>query len=369
MSKKFVTRFTDGSMLFEEDGVLCLYDWLGEPKTKSVYTSIEPLEHEPFSIVRNGFFAGVIDKEGKEIISPNEFEDILKDKDGYLFEDRPYPIYKQYGKYGYLDGERFLLTDAIFDEAREFNNDYAAVRIGEKWTFINTNGEECIDPIFTSVEDFFALDDEREDSMCIAPVKDDSGKLGFFDGIKVIIPCEYEKFFPLGLNYLSVKNSNENWVVYHIASSLEIEEVLICDGALDFSRDFAFFRKGKNAGFLRKDGKIVISPEDGFDNIDNDGGIIKAKKDSYWYIFDNDGHPLSEEKYTEIQHFYGDIAIAKKRIGFKNVYGFLTSSGKELCKFKYDDAERFTDDGYGTLIKGCYTYYIDRNGKIYTKKH
>jgi hypothetical protein len=58
-----------------------------------------------------------------------------------------YLIYED-GKWGFIDATGKVVIDPQFDEAWDFSEGLATVRIGEKWGFIDVSGQYVVDPQF-----------------------------------------------------------------------------------------------------------------------------------------------------------------------------------------------------------------------------
>lgn len=59
--------------------------------------------------------------------------------------------FRSKGKYGFKGPNGFTVVDPIYDEVNDFYNDFAAIRIGKYWGFINIEGELAIKPQFDNV--------------------------------------------------------------------------------------------------------------------------------------------------------------------------------------------------------------------------
>lgn len=67
----------------------------------------------------------------------------------------PVPILMDFGeRWGFVDTRGNTLIHPQFDEARNFAEGLAAVRIGAKWGFIDTNGEVRVSPLYEACGDF-----------------------------------------------------------------------------------------------------------------------------------------------------------------------------------------------------------------------
>ena len=114
---------------------------------------------------------GLIDNTGKVLITP-KYTNIDVDKDKFLVS--------QDDKFGWVDRYGKVVIEARFADGFPFGeSEYAAVRSGDKWGYINNTGNFRIDPQF----DFaFGFDGD------LAPVRINN-KLGFIDKTgKIAIP-------------------------------------------------------------------------------------------------------------------------------------------------------------------------------------
>ncbi|HEY9296759.1 MAG TPA: WG repeat-containing protein, partial [Phormidium sp.] len=90
-----------------------------------------------------------------------------------------FPV-KQNGKYGYIDQSGKVVITAQFDEAFDFSEGMAKVKIADKFGYIDRTGKTVISPQFDDADDF---------SEGLAGVMTD-GKMGFIDntGQMIITP-------------------------------------------------------------------------------------------------------------------------------------------------------------------------------------
>jgi hypothetical protein len=58
------------------------------------------------------------------------------------------------GKLGFADAEDNFVIEPKFDDASDFDGDYAAVKIGDKWGYINRAGKIIIEPAFDEAKPF-----------------------------------------------------------------------------------------------------------------------------------------------------------------------------------------------------------------------
>ena len=120
-------------------------------KINSKGDTIMPMNFESFGYLQEKYFwfntgeyYGLADTTGK-IISGIKYE--------YLsyFSDNGLALAKFENKYGFINKECETVIDFIFEEAKGFKYNLAAVKKDDKWGFINSKGEFKIKPKFENV--------------------------------------------------------------------------------------------------------------------------------------------------------------------------------------------------------------------------
>ncbi len=91
----------------------------------------------------------LVDSKGKQI-GKHSFEDAMLFK-----EDAPAAV-KINQKWGFIDKNGKVVIDPMYDDARSFVNGFAAVSKDGKWYYINLDGEAVIEGEFTACRDFNA---------------------------------------------------------------------------------------------------------------------------------------------------------------------------------------------------------------------
>lgn len=90
----------------------------------------------------------VINKSGK-VISPSDITNLKLQSSQELQR-----LSINGGKWGYADKNDHFVIAPKFDDAKEFSEDFAAVRIGKEWGYINQKGKIAIPPAFEEVTNF-----------------------------------------------------------------------------------------------------------------------------------------------------------------------------------------------------------------------
>lgn len=75
-------------------------------------------------------------------------------EDAKVFVEDSFAAVKVDEKWGFVDKDGNMKIEPQFTNARSFANGFAAVQIDDKWGFINEDGTVCIDPVFYDAKDF-----------------------------------------------------------------------------------------------------------------------------------------------------------------------------------------------------------------------
>lgn len=145
---------------------------------------------------------GLLNKEVKWIIGLDEGVEF--DRPAYKYEG----VFKVYqnDKYGYVNENGWLLKPQ-FDEARDFSEGLAAVKVGGwngKWGFVDKTGKMVIQPEYDETGDF---------SEGLAGVRmNNVWEWGFIDKTgKMVIQPKYEGFYKFSEGLAGVKMTNGKW--------------------------------------------------------------------------------------------------------------------------------------------------------------
>lgn len=150
-----VLRFQDGMAGIEKDGLCGFADRRGRVTI--------PLQFKSIRSFHNGFAAvqlpddrwGFIDKRG-EIVWLDDTGRVVELGDFHEQYARvKVRIDRDTVRWGYLTKAfRFTRAGAVYEDARDFHNGMAGVRVEGKWGFAYANGRWAIEPQFDEVDDF-----------------------------------------------------------------------------------------------------------------------------------------------------------------------------------------------------------------------
>jgi len=212
--------------------------------------------------------------------------------------------------------EEFIVKETIlnkiakkYDYVSDLVNGFAAVKLNEKWGFIDENGNE------------------------ICPLKYSVAYGNFYYK-------EYDMhFFHEGL----------------AAVSLPLGEIITGGGNKYKTLRF---------GFINTHGEEVcpctyISVSDFYN-----GRAYVLDENGSW-IINKEFKKITLRGYDEIRNFHYGYAVVK----LNNYYGFIDENGKEMCEIQYSYMSSFNEHGFAQIeipgTKFDRTYWIDTNGKEY----
>lgn len=300
---------------------------------------------------------GYLDQTGKSVINPQFSEaDLFQEglarventahKVGYISTSGAFTIAPAYeaglpfseglacvvpasGQISYVDTKgtvKFVVENAR--EARSFHDGLAAVRIGEKWGYVDLDGRLVITPSYSKAASF---------SNGRARVEKQTGpfdsKAGFIDkNNQVVVPMEHGDVSSFSQNRAVVK-VQEKYGYLDEKGAYAIRPQF--DQAGQFSQGLAPVRFGQSWGFIDENGKIVINP--------SYAGVLPFSANGLALAADNSNHQMGYldregkwsigAQFAEATPFYAAIAFAK--VGDK--WGVIDKAGKFLENPTYDD--------------------------------
>lgn len=245
----------------------------------------------------------------------------------------------------------FKLIEILLFGMKGFNDGFVAVKIGEKWGFLNTDGKLAIPAVYDKVtifndgfaacqkgEKFYAVDgnaaeyqvdvvgivDLNDFNEGLASFKTEGGQVGFVDGTgKVVIPAKFES-------------------------------------AGDFRGGLAWAKvAGGTVGFIDKNGAWVLEPKfEAAKNFDPETGLARVKNGDKWAYVNKTGDILNIKDAEGYDDFY--CGLAKGKRGGK--FGFFDAKGDWVILPQFDGARDFKN-GHASVRKGELWGIIDKTGK------
>jgi len=297
------------------------------------------------AIVKTGNGYGVIDKSGRYILQPIY--------SGCKLLGNGLIAYEAY-KWKLKDAEGKDIGALEFDDIMKFSEGLAAVKIGDKWGFINTGGELVIEPVYDFAANF-------EDSLCSVQINDRWGLIDIY-GNKIVEPVFQNRLWIVD-DYILVQGNDGKWGYLDNKGEQVIDYKF--EKALNFREGLApVYREGK-WGYIDKQGNFAIEPD--FDEAKEfANGLALVKKENKFYYINMEGTIVKETDmyYTEMYDFYDQMVAIMK----DGKYGFINENMEIVVEPEYDDYKNFSE-GFGIVgkkIDGSYDTiygYVDKTGK------
>lgn len=242
------------------------------------------------------------------------------------------------------------------------NNDRICVRIGEKWGFVDKEGNVVIEPLLNNPAKFNAG---------LLPVND-NGLYGYIDtnGDWAIEPqFMYAMPFSEGVATIAMLDENRGGPVYSLINHTGRTITTFRDGA---GRGWPFNKGAAIVGWsnqkyavVSKTGDMVFETQ--FDQFQGDestyqfifDGLIGVRSDGKWGFIDSAGEWIIKAQYEAVDHFENRLCSVK----IDGKWGVIDTTGKVVVEPKYDWYVRFSDDLAAVKIDGKYGY-IDKEGNV-----
>ena len=233
--------------------------------------------------------------------------------------------------------------------------DMIPVQLGEKWGYIDKDGNYLINPQFTNADYF------REG---LALVESADGKMGFINtnGEYVISP-QYKRATPFscGLAFVVSEGGHPTCIDKSgdVKFILKQAKIVGC-----FSEDLAMFvtedeLHSAELGYIDKTGNVVIPAQYKVAGNFHEGLAVVCEGTKFGYI-DNSGNMVIKPQFDYASNFRDGVAVFSN--DFKQ-YGYIDKKGTYIINPQFDAAGLFSEEM--ALVKiGDQTGYIGNDGKI-----
>ena len=221
------------------------------------------------------------------------------------------PIVNKKGKWGYVDAENNEVIPCKYDDAFQFCNGLAKVKLGGKWGFIDKEDNEVVPVKYDSAYEFNEL----------LTAVNRRGKWGYIDiNGNEVVPFKY-------------------------------------DDAEEFSDGFAKVELKGKWGYINASGKEVVPCK--YDDVDYflDGFARVELKGKKGYV-DVNGKEVVSCKYNDVSYFEEGLVA----VDFNGKWGYVNESGKEVIPCKYDRTWNFSEGLASVELNGKYGF-IDKSGR------
>ncbi len=226
--------------------------------------------------------------------------------------------------WGYLDTNGKLVIDTKYDKASVFSDGYATVKKGDDFFVINKTGVETV----VTAPNVYNL---KKFSEGLAPYNDPEKNNGFIgtDG-KVAIAADFMAvgYFIDGLAWAKTKDKKVGFI--NKKGEWAIEAKFLKAHNFDPVSGLAKVKIGENWAYTTKSGEIIrIDDTLSWGNFSE--GLAKGKKNEAIGFYDKDGKWVIEPQFQNVRKFVNGYAAAKKN----DLWGFINTKGEWVIDAKY----------------------------------
>lgn len=279
-------------------------------------------------------------------------------------------------KYGFIDRNGDIVIDANFDAVDEFYDGMAcfwAEENGvEKCGYINTNGEMVIPAIYEKDHYWYWFWGRFSEGLCAVPSLGREGMCCYVDkeGKQAISDIYYNaRPFIGGIACVQIKDGKWNYIDKDGTKIISWDY----DWAGDFYDGLASVENDGYYGWINKEGKQVIplSYKGGFGFFEGVASVCDGNPSSngtQWYFIDKNGDKLLGENVTFDNWYprfseglaYVSIGSTAGYIDKKGDFAFYLPSGWQVSSSYFIEGVAVVRSGYES-----YTYaYIDKTGEF-----
>lgn len=261
-------------------------------------------------------------------------------------------MFKQGGKFGFIDQTANVVISAVYEQARSFREGLASVKKAGKWGFVNEKGIEVINFKYDNVGVF----SEGLTGVMLA------GKWGFVNKVgKEIVSPSFKEVGAFNHGVAMVKRGGKYGFV-----NKEGKQVIDTqfDEVWEFSADgLAKVMMGGTGnpkyGYMNSSGDMVISASyDVIGDFSNNEGIARTKVGGGFGFVAKNGKSISPTIYSDA----GEFSEGRARVKKDGKWGYLDENGQMITSSSYDEAEDFVN-GLARVMQNDEVFYIDLNGE------
>jgi serine/threonine-protein kinase len=250
-------------------------------------------------------------------------------------------------KYGYIDDQmERVVIQPEFDAAEEFSEGLAAVKIDNKYGYIDQIGEVVIQPQFDAANKF---------SEGLAAVKIDN-KYGYIDQTGQVVS---QPRFDFAWNFseeLAAVGIDNKWG--YINKTGEVVIQLQFDRAYRFYKGLAQVKIDDKYGYIDQTGKVVIQPQ--FDEAwFFSEGLARVKIDDKYGYIDQTGKVVIQPQFEAAGSFSKGLA----RVKTDAKYGYIDQTGEFVIHPRFDKVGLFSEGLVAVKIDDNWGY-IDQTGTV-----
>lgn len=247
-------------------------------------------------------------------------------------------------KWGYIDAEGEMVIAPTFDFAREFSSGRAAVRQGDRWGYLDARGKLAITPQFDSAWDF-------EDDRAVVEL---GGQRGLIDseGVYIVRP-QYSTVRSMGEGLLAVVDSQGAWALMSSHGEVVVPPRFESLGSFLPPYNACFFcsifdRESMMSGFIN--------------------GSALAMQDEKWGLINTRGEYRVMPRYDDLWPMREGRALFRRG----DLMGFVDDRGEEVIEAQFEsfdshqiDAEEPSfSNGLAPVLMGGRWGFVDLSGNL-----
>lgn len=299
---------------------------------------------------------GYLNNKGEFLIDPQYKKCFEFSKDGWApvieGKSKQYQFINTKGEKLATEVSEFKLKEMFGMNVQGFSDGMVAIRVGEKWGFMDAKGKEAIKSTFDKVSEFHEgyASGQRGGANYII---DKSGKeVEVTDGKVLLV-----KDFSEGLAPFSSKDKKEGFI--DPSGKVVIEPQFQSVGYFKNGLAWAKSPDGK-IGFIDKKGAWVIEPKfTAAKDFESKSGLARVKVGEQWQYTDKSGNVKTLNDAESFEDFSEGLCAGKK--GGK--IGFYNSTGNWVIEPQFE-ASRDFKNGYAAVKQGGKWGMVDMTGKM-----
>ena len=292
-------------------------------------------------------------------------------------------------KYGYINRKGNYIINPQFSDATNFYDGLALVRHNGKVGYINKTGDFVIPAIYEDGTDFFDglafVTNDNSTPICInakgnvifqtpanietvevfskegiARVTADNGKQGFIDKKgNIVINPQYKMCAYCNDGIVTVLSENDKWGLFNKDGNMIVNPQFCSIGS--FSHGLApIMIKGGKCGYIDKEGRYVINPQFKNANEFSVNGLAAVQQGERWGYINTKGEYVINPQFDYAKSFQNGLAVVK--LGSK--YGAINSNGEYVVNPQFDDLNPFEKNGLATMVQNGKYGYVNSEGCI-----
>lgn len=268
--------------------------------------------------------------------------------------EQEWTVFEEKNKYGYEDENGNKIIPAKFDDAEEFKNGYAIVRIKMKKGMIDKKGEYILEPVYDYI------DDVRDGLLKV----EKDNKYGFVNTEgKIVIPPVYLDAGEFSEGLVWVEKDDV------LVGFIDKNNKTVIDFVFDFCGDFSeglasatkyALEEGQEDqhGFIDKTGNFVLKMD--YDEAgDFKEGLAPVCIDGKFTFIDKKGKAIREPLYTDAGNFV--LGLSCVRLEGNDKWGYADKTGKLVIPCQFDStSDLMEEDEKMEFVKDLKIKYLNK---------